>query len=41
MFKTVVVLFSLVWASLILVSWSGGEQIDRPSRPVVAEKAGF
>jgi hypothetical protein len=33
MFKTAVILFSILWASLLLVSWSGGDQT------VVAPKA--
>jgi hypothetical protein len=35
MFKTAVILFSILWASLLLVSWSGGDQT------VVAPKAEF
>ncbi|WP_281047801.1 hypothetical protein [Syntrophotalea carbinolica] len=41
MFKTVVVLFSLLWASLLLVSWSGGEQVKPPTQAVVATQVDF
>lgn len=41
MFKTVVVLFSLIWASLLLVSWSGGEQVHQPTQAAVATQPDF
>jgi hypothetical protein len=41
MFKTVVVLFSLIWASLLLVSWSGGEQASPSPETKVAMQPDF
>jgi hypothetical protein len=41
MFKTVVVLFSLIWASLLLVSWSGGEQVQPSPETKVAMQPDF
>jgi hypothetical protein len=36
MFKTAVVLLSLLWASLLLVSWSGGEQGQQLTQTAIA-----
>jgi hypothetical protein len=41
MFKTVVVLLSLLWASLLLVSWSGGEQVHSSTQTAIAAQPGF
>jgi hypothetical protein len=37
MFRTVVILFSLIWASLLLVSWNGGEPSSLSNGSVVVE----
>lgn len=41
MFKTTVIILSLVWASLLLISWSGAENPPTQVSAVAFEQQGF